>query len=388
MATIVYGITVQTRRGIVRGTAGMVQHAVDNDSEVILRGAFDFGSSSVKITTTVSIWSDTGATIYNGTFPFDVQAPGQSVKIQGLHFDGPTGTAIQAQKVGGLEISDCVIGGLKSVQVQLGGDVFNTAGGIQVSEVDSSGNFVGAISGRLTFSNNEISISTVAGDRTFGIGVVQVGSPSKVDVLIMKNKVEGVTAFGLRLVNITGKASVEGNDIFMDPVGVNKQGFKVSGVLCSGPGLYSVTGNESIRCEFGKAAGIRLFNNTSPGCLVDGNGIFMHLPDDTLDTLNAGIEIRGNSNQHTVSNNMIAGTARAAFSVIKDSVAPRGNSLTGNFQTDFKALVADICIDHDVDSTTIVAPDEFRPQMGTGRAGTIEDLGTNLKYDGDYNFVP
>lgn len=385
----------QQSQWIIEGTGdpdidvAALQMAVDNAPEdarkIFLKGTFSFETQTgpkqviIKNWANISGFDDFGnkAIIQGGEIPFSVESGSQPVAIQGVHFISPRQFAIRVGKVTGLGIDRCVIEGVQMVTTTQGTDTFTTAAGIFVTETDVTGKPVGAISGKLTISNNLIDISSIAGDRTQGIVISQApSSQNDVDIVISGNKVMNVTAFGVKLTDIHGQALVEKNEITMDPVGVNKSGFLVSGIQCKGLGVYTITGNAHIS-GFEKSAGIRLYNNPSSS-IVDTNKVEMALSNSSIvDDRNAGIEIRGKSGKHIVSGNTISGRARAALSLIAEVNSPDSVTLQDNQHPSFQHLDADIFIGPNVTSTLI--------DHGTG--GTIDNQGTDTKIipDGNYN---
>ena len=117
-----------------------VQAAVDQGGDVVLKGHFSFDRSPTISTTTgypaMVLVSKTVAisgaredhdhdgeltSIYAGTIPFYVEAPGAQVSIQGLRFIQPKGVAVRVYAVSGLVIASCKIEGAVPVnQVSAG----------------------------------------------------------------------------------------------------------------------------------------------------------------------------------------------------------------------------------------------------------------------------
>src|SRR5215510_4967883 len=109
-----------------------VQAAVDQGGDVVLKGHFSFDrsptiptapvgnpSAMVLVSKAVAIsgvredhdHDGELTSIYAGTIPFYVEAPGAHVSIQGLRFIRPKGVAVRVYAVSGLVIASCKIEG-------------------------------------------------------------------------------------------------------------------------------------------------------------------------------------------------------------------------------------------------------------------------------------
>jgi len=319
----------------------------------------------------------------------DVVAGDGSVTIQGVDFISPRVIAIRVAEAGGLMISGCRIVGLQPLKV---GNL-DTATGIIVGNLDGARK----VFGKLIVSNNHIDAIGSSSQNTLGINFNRAGIDLRfrATISVEQNTVTNVTAIGLDFRDLMGEATINGNMIDMGAVGVNTPGFLISGIRCLGTsqlepaeGVYTVANNH-VRCQLETAAGIRLVSSSSvvplnASTVVD-NEITMLTPVGA-DTLNAGIEIRGNNTKANLSDNTILGHARAAISLIKfapaSKFAPATTTLLGYFRQQFNPAEADIVLDTGVSNTTIIGPNVRAP-------GTIRDFGsTNPSIEGNYEVLP
>ncbi len=185
--------TVVTGTGDSSRDVALVQAAVDQGGQVVLRGHFSFDRTPaqplppaamfprmamVLVTKEVVISGihDSGGgmtTIDGGTWPFAVEAPGVPVAIQSLRFVRPKAGAIQVNAVSGLTIADCRIEGvepvanpdLRGVRVGMGIGVSTLRIHPTLAEPGQPEN----ISGILSIINNDIDAAGAAsGDDTVG----------------------------------------------------------------------------------------------------------------------------------------------------------------------------------------------------------------------------
>jgi hypothetical protein len=193
-----------------------------------LQGAYDFGAQSVKVQKGVTIVglelegnlpTITGGGNNAGQFGnavFEVAAPGQFVSIQNLQFISPNFCAIRASAVNGLSITGCRIE--EVIPMLVGG--FNTGVGILVGIPDPT-HPTRANSGDLVVSGNYISTLGSATQGTLGIlfnyAGIDLSLPAR--LIVTRNTVEKVTAFGIDCRELMGEAEISGNVISMGSTG-------------------------------------------------------------------------------------------------------------------------------------------------------------------------
>ena len=383
-----------------------VQSAIDSAPEdgrtVYLKGTFSFEDQSGARQVTIKNWAriigfdefGNRAIIQGGNVPFKVASNDQAVSISGVHFVSPKLFAIQITSVKGLSIANCKIDKVTPVLVTLtmGGNTyqFHNAGGINASGPNVSGN--------LNITDNEIDVGGSSSDRTFGILFSGVGSQTaQATIVIAKNKVSNVTAHGVdvRDINGTGRATIELNEIRAGVVGGQNLSLPdkfVDGIRCVGKGTYIVVDN-LIYCGYQNSAGIRLQSSPTaqikearvgekigPRGSIEARpnqinmGPYLTVAADTSE--NAAIELRRNCALNTVSNNKIAGQARAVLSLIAEpNITPSDkNTFVDNDHQGFTSEQADIFVCSGVSNTKI--------QGGTG--GTIWDEGVGTIHTPKY----
>jgi hypothetical protein len=374
---------------VTGGTSSDVQRAVIHESDpaseglVILRGKINFGGETVTVdapkrSLTIDAHPfdlrvgkhpviDGGGgldTASDGTAlprpAFDINAPGQKVTIQNLHFNNTQALAIRVQAVKDLLITLCVINKIKAVDVKQklpNNSIlsFPAAGGIIITE---------NASGDITLQDNVIDVGGTDKDRTFGIQINQKDSTaSPATIHITGNTLMNTTAHGVILRDINGTATIEGkNRITTGSIGgqnlILADKF-VDGIMCQGSGTYVVRGN-LIECGYENAAGIRLQGTSAliPITMahVIGNEIRMSLLANKVPgSESAGIELRRNCRSNPVANNKISGAALAAISLIAEpSLMPDHNSLFDNVVDNaLNSSIADIFVGGGVTNTRI-----------------------------------
>src|SRR5262245_20475597 len=366
--------TVVVGTGNPKLDAPAVQAAVDRGGQVVLKGSFSFdippiNDRTVLVTKAVVISglkekSGAMATIAGGRSPFQINAPGLPVTIQGLRFVSPEGSAIDILAVAGLRVANCKIELVRTV-LRSGG--LTGSVGIRMNLLDRATAL--DVSGKLSILDNEIDIGGSAAVRTAGIVINQVGRADKPGAIhISGNTVRNVTAHGIDIRDIVGRATIERNEVTTGAAGGQKgpTDVFVDGVRILGSGKYLVTRN-SINCAFENAAGIRLQSNSSTAALteaiVEKNKITMALPEGFAPgDQSAGIELRRFCVGNRILNNEISGRARAALALVSEStpvnpgvfLTPSDNTLVNNKHHRFIHSLADVLIGERVTNTVIV----------------------------------
>jgi hypothetical protein len=362
-----------------------VQAAVDNGGQVILRGHFSFNRpptivpalpgfplATVLVSRAVDIsgtQDEETTSIEGGTQPFEVEARGSAVTIQGLHFIGPKGGAINVLAVSGLVIASNKIEGVEPVpnfgSTGIGiNTTFNPPTPAQPGHPDW-------VSGTLVIADNDIDVAGgTAQDNTTGILVFSVGVPgAEVEAYVSRNKIKNTTEPAINFRRVDGRVYVERNVITTGSVASTvNPGPEV--IRVANIGSYLIAHNK-IDCQWAdaNAKGIGVFSQfgdwpMARATVVD-NDVTMEPPDGTVfGTLSAGINIRGFAQGNVVLNNRIRGRARAALSAdVFKGGTPDNSALIINRFDDFQASVADMFVGNLVTNTRIFGP------------GTVEDNG-------------
>jgi hypothetical protein len=363
----------------------VVQAALDQGGEVILKGHFSFErapriptawpglppattliSKAVVISGTREDDGDL-TTIEGGTIPFYVDAQGVPVTFQRLRFIRPIQSAIFAYAVSGLTIASSKIERI-----------------VPPANTPSSGIWIGMfgvpmpgnpghpenISGMLSIVNNYID---VAGgkrgiDNTLGITVFSAGVPgAEVEAHVSGNNISNSTEPAINFRRIVGRADIEGNVITTGPVFGSASRNMV--IRVANLGSYLIVHN-SIDCGWAKeAAGIGVFSQIPAWpmehAIVVDNSLTMSPPEGTvLGAGSAGILMDGNARTNVVLNNRIRGRATAGITLaVTSGGIPDSNALVLNHFDDFQPSVADIFVGNGVTNTRILGP------------GTVEDHG-------------
>jgi hypothetical protein len=376
-----------------------VQAAVNTPGtplDVILKGHFSFNSpptiptaaalvavgypkAMVLVSNAVTISGEKDASIEVGTIPFYVEAPGDSVTIQGLRFCNPTAKAIVVYAANGVMIANCKIEGVVPL-APLG------SSGIDIDTIGTvpkppppPGNAGQPLNivGRLLVVHNEIDMTGgTSADNTLGIVVFSVGvvPDNEVDVYVYGNKIKNTTQPAINLRHIGGRVVVERNEIHTGPV--SGQAPPPDVIRAANDGSYVIAHN-TIHCEWPdpQAIGIGVFSqipSTPPwnmeNAVVIDNTVTMSPPAGvTFGPLGAGIDIRGYAYHNLVANNTVRGNGRAALAVdFFREGAPGNNALIQNDVAGFVAATADIVIGPNVTDTVLIE-----------QAGTVQDNGVN-----------
>jgi hypothetical protein len=367
-----------------------VQAAVDAGGEVLLVGTFSFdrpptNGRSILVSRPVHIVG-TGnegsgrATILGGQRPFEINAPGAQVSIEGIDFISWELLAMDVQGVRGLRIANCGIE--RGVGVNFPG-LGIIAGGVLVFPANRA-----RVTGGITIVDNEFDVGGTETVRTYAIIVIGVGvANDPVEVLIAGNTISNVTAHGADVRQVIGAAIIERNVIRPGPVGgqrvTNADKF-VDGIRVLGLGSYVVRHN-TIEVAFENAASIRVQGNSPQApvtrATIESNDITMAVPDGVgPGTESAGIELRRVARGSDVRHNQIWGRANAAFALISDPTSvpntfltPENNTFVGNNQSIFDSALVDVLVGPRVSATTFL-----------GGTGTIDDHGVATTMRGGY----
>jgi hypothetical protein len=361
-----------------------VQAAVDQGGDVVLKGYFSFDrsptipsapagnppamilvSKAVAISGARNEQDDEGevTTIYAGTIPFYVAAPGAHVSIQRLRFIRPSKEAVLVSAIGGLLIASCQIEG--AVPVNHGSAGIAIATSFNPPTPMNPGQPAN-VSGTLVIVNNVIDVrGGTALDHTLGIIMFSLGVPgAQADVHISGNSIRNATERSINLYQIDGRALIEGNAITTSTVLGNANvafGRGTDVIHVTGTGSYLVAGN-SVHSRWAAATGIRVQgqNATWPitGAVVVDNDVNMEASEGTVfDENSAGIEVRGNAQASIVLNNRIRGRARVALVVANET---KGVSTNNHFILNrldhFEASFADVFVGPGVMNTLVVGP--------------------------------
>jgi PAP2 superfamily protein len=373
-----------------------VQSAVDRGGNVVLRGHFSFAAPAARaidptivggfphaaeilVSHSVNISGADDqdgemATIDGGTIPFYVDAPGQRVTIDRVHFVQPTAAAILTFAASGLEVASNRIAG-----------VVPFAGLASAIWVIPSGNIPTPtslghpenVSGSLRFVQNDIDMTGgTPTDNTLGISVFGAGIPgAEVDAEVIGNKISNVTEPAVNFRRIFGTARIEHNVIATGTVtGVSAPRNQVIRVVNTG--RYVIAHN-SVACDWSSAdvEGIGVFSQFGSdgwpiqNALIEDNDIDMASPSGSaFTTFSGGIGLYGFAHDNVVRHNRIRGHARAGitmpvFPLTGTPAAPQNNVFIDNEFIRFTPTVADYFVGSNALDTRI-----------SGR-GTVDDEG-------------
>jgi hypothetical protein len=364
-----------------------VQAAVDQGGQVILKGHFSFNSpptivpalpgfplATVLVSKGVDIsgtQDEEMTTIEGGTQPFEVEARGSAVTIQGLRFVGPKVAAINVLAVSGLVIASCRIEGVKPLNFP------STGIGITTTLNPPSPAQPGHpewVSGTLLIVNNDINMAGGTSlDNTLGIIIFSAGVPeAEVEAYISGNNIRNTTERSINLYQIGGRAYIERNRIttgtILGPANV-AFGRGTDVIHVTGTGLYLVAGN-LVHSRWAAGTGIRVQGQFAEwpitGAVVVDNDVNMEaLEGAAFDDNSAAIDVRGYTEDNMVLDNRIRGRARAALvvAVNQPAVVAANNRFVLNRLHKFDASLADVFVGEQVMDTLIVGQ------------GTVEDHG-------------
>ena len=333
------GAVVVTGTGDPSIDVPAVQTAVDQGGRVVLRGHFSFDqpptqpiappfvaanfppAAQVLVSKAVSITGDDDepATIDAGTIPFYVDAAGQSVTFERLHFVRPTEGAILVFAVSGLEVASSSIDGLVPYK--------GLASGIWV---DPSANVPMPtkpwhpenVSGTLRIIHNDFDLTGgTATDNTLGITIFGVGvEGAEVSAEVIGNRIRNVTEPAINFRQIVGTARIEHNRITTGSL-AGTTATRNQAIRVVNTGTYLIAHN-FIECNWAnaEAQAIGVFSQFSAwpiqNAVVADNDIDMAAPDGTVFTdFSAGIGVYGYANANLVERNRIRGQARAGISM-------------------------------------------------------------------------
>jgi hypothetical protein len=361
-----------------------VQAAVDQGGDIVLQGHFSFDRSPTipsapagYPSAMILVWravtisgagheqDDDGAatTIYAGTIPFYVDAPGAHVSIQGVRFIQPTKTAVLVYAVSGLVIASCQIDG--AVPVNHGSSGIAIATSFNPPTPTNPGKPQN-VSGTLLILNNVIDVAGgTALDHTLGVAVFGVGVPgAEADVYVAGNTISNSTERSINLYQVDGRAHIERNVIATSTILGHANvafGRGTDVIHVTGTGSYLVADN-SIRSRWAAATGIRVQGTAHwpiGGAIVVDNDVSMDAPEGTaFDENSAGIDVRDSAQGTVVMNNTIRGRARAALVVADtppiDANGPTNTRFILNRFADFEASFADVVVSQGVMNTLVV----------------------------------
>jgi hypothetical protein len=361
-----------------------VQAAVDRGGQVSLRGHFSFDRPptrvsgrgalvTVLISKAVAIFgtrdqSGEMTSIEGGTIPFEIEAWGTPVTIQGLRFVGSKGTAIWVYAVSGLVIASCRIEGVDPLAGGSAGLTINTSGlppsPAQPGKPDN-------VSGPLLIVNNDIDLTGgTANDNTSGVLIFSVGtSEAEVEIYVSRNNVRNTTERAVNVYQVGGRAYIVGNVITTSATSGTAGGVAPDVIHVVGSGSYLIAHNR-LESRWAKGAGIRVHSQfvewPIARAIVVDNDVIMSAPEETVfGTNSVGIDIRGSAQGTVVLNNRIRGRARVGLGAfVQDIGTPKNNSFVLNDLKCFESSLADVFVDAGVTNTLVV-----------GRQRSIEDHG-------------
>jgi hypothetical protein len=360
-----------------------VQAAVTQGGDIVLKGHFSFDrsptiptlpagypSAMILVSKAVTISGaghdhdddGEGATIYAGTIPFYVDAPGAHVSIQGVRFVQPKKTAVLVYAVSGLVFAFCQIEGAVPVDHGSQGiDIVTTLNPPTPMNPGKPEN----VSGTLVIANNRINVAGgTALDHTLGVFILSVGVPgAEVDLYISGNTISNATGRSINLYQINGRAHIEWNVITTSPVLGNDNvafGRGLDVIHVTGTGSYLVSGN-SVHSRWAAATGIRVQGQYAQwpiiGAVVVNNDVNMGAPDGTaFDENSAGIDVRGYAQDTVVLNNRIRGRARAGLvvAVNQPGTVATNTHFILNRLAHFEASLADVFVGQGALNTLVV----------------------------------
>lgn len=183
--------TVVTGKNNEHHDVQAVQEAVDKGGAVLLKGLFNFGQKGqVTITTDVAIEGERNSSgkpttkIVGGFCPFQttlptteppLPGPGPKLKIRNIHFDGSTWTPMNFPYTSGAEISGNTITNVKPYAIPRkwkGGDSLLVSAGVLMGTRFAHREKIipEAVTGRLTFNNNQVDLKCANPEVTMGQG--------------------------------------------------------------------------------------------------------------------------------------------------------------------------------------------------------------------------
>jgi hypothetical protein len=398
IATIALAASAPAQPVVVVGTGDpdidvpAVQAAVDQGGDIILKGHFSFDRpptiipelpgfplATVRVSNAVSIsgtHDEDGemTTIEGGETPFEVEAHGSRVTIQGLRFIRPKATVIDVSAVSGLVIASCKIEGVEplpnfgSTGIEVN-TIFALPTPTQPGQPDR-------ISGTLLIVNNDIDVGGTPQDNTVGVLIFSVGvHGAEVDIYVSGNKIRNTTEPAIGFRRIVGRAYIERN--VLTTGSVVGRAPRPQAIRVVNTGSYLIAHN-SIDCGWpsAEAEGIGVFSQFAQWpmerAIVVDNNVTMSPPEGTVFTdFSAAIGVYGFAQGNVVLDNRIRGRARAALSVPvfplppQAPAVPADNTFVLNRFHNFEASLADVFVGSGAMKTLIVGP------------GTIEDHGDN-----------
>src|SRR5215472_3758375 len=347
-----------------------VQAAVDRGGQVILKGHFSFNRpptivpalpgfpfplATVLVSKGVDIsgtQDEEMATIEGGTLPFEVEARGSAVTIQGLSFVGAKGAAINVLAVSGLVIASCKIEGVKPLDFLSNGIAITTTSHPPSPAQPGHPEWV---SGTLLIVNNDINMAGGTSlDNTLGIIIFSVGVPkAEVEAYISGNTIRNTTGRSINLYQIGGRAYIERNRITTSTIIGDAHvpfGRGTDVIHVTGTGLYLVAGN-LVHSRWAAGTGIRVQGQFAEwpitGAVIVDNDVNMEaLEGAAFDDNSAAIDVRGYAEDNIALNNGIRGRARAALvvAVNQPAVVSANNHFVLNRLHEFDGSLADVFV--------------------------------------------
>jgi hypothetical protein len=353
-----------------------VQSAVDQGGRIVLQGRFSFDAppaatmapsalggplATILVSKALAISGvrddqSEMTVISGGTIPFEVEAPGSKVVIEGLRFINSKTAAINVYAATGLVIaSNRIDGVMPGNPGPFAGISVSTISSPNRSQITNPEN----ISGTIWIVNNDIDIRGTAGTNNLGILVFAAGkSPdSEAEIYVSGNTIRNTTEPAIEFLVIGGQAYAERNVITTGAAAASD----AAAIRMVGPGSYLIADN-SIDCGWtsGTATGINVLGNAadriSTGATIVNNDVNMSANADTVfGTTSAAIDIAGFAQGNMVLNNQVRGNARAALAVLANNGGtPANNKFIVNDLTGFQASLADVFVDASVTGTLIV----------------------------------
>jgi hypothetical protein len=192
--------------------------------------------------------------IEGGQIPFEVEALGARVAIQGLRFIRPTVTAISVYAVSGLVIASCTIEGVEPLPpFGSAGVAVNTSGSPPTPDRPGQPENV---SGTLLIVNNDIDlVGGTAADNTLGILIFSVGTSSdaEVEIYVSGNNIRNTTERAVNIYPVGGRAYIERNVITTSTTSGTASGLAPDVIHVVGSGSYLIARN-SIDSQFATGA--------------------------------------------------------------------------------------------------------------------------------------
>ena len=351
-----------------------VQAAVDLGGTVLLKAtntsgqptAFNFGTEispdrrGVDVETDVTILGEQAGSemtrIRGGVFPFNGVAPVRT-RIEGIHFDGPAGTAILVTRSTGSDI--------------VGNRVSNVVGRLLTSGLTEGRGikFLGGLDPDGAITGHVRVVGNVIEDLHADLSDAILFDAVAADIEITGNHIQTAESGGIVVSNSKGLVSIEGNVIVPGPGGLFGNGI----VIVDRRAASYVLRRNTIVCENPQADGILLigFGPEIESPLIEKNQIVMQ---DSLFGAVTLVSFGGSISNAYVGGNRISGTGAFALDTFGFPHLVQSSTFLGNDISRFDASVADVFLDALTQDTVLV-----------GRSGTVIDLGVNNRITGFTN---